>query len=331
MLAFGTAVLLALSVQDKGHFEKKVLPVLVRHCFKCHQAPYTQNGKTLKPKSGLRFDGRGWILKGGSEKVLTPGKPAASPMYARAALPPDHEDRMPNKGKPVPKAELVVLRDWIQKGADFGSWYGARGGVEVKGAPLEKPTVLKKPARVVMLERLARRLAPLPKRTIEDAATASGGFITPIIPGSPLLRVEFLSREVETGDRQVEALRPLARHITHISLARTHITNAALQTLSSFRNLTRLDLRKTKVTDSGLLRLSTLTEIRSLNLFGTGITDSGLQVLRASSHLEAVYLRETKVTQAGVERLQRRHPDAKVVHAFIAPKVRRQPDEDRRR
>ena len=332
MLAFGAAFLLALSAQSETHFEKKILPILVRHCFKCHQAPYTQNGKTLKPKSGLRLDGRGWILQGGKDdKVLTPGNPAASPMYGLAALPPDHEDRMPNKGNPVSRAELVILKDWIQKGADFGSWYGAHGGVEVKGSPLGKPAPLKKAPRVVMLERLARRLTPLKQRTIDEVAKASGGFITPINPGSPLLRVEFLSRELETGDRQIEALEPLARHITHISLARTHITDAALKTIASFRNLTRLDLRQTKVTDSGMMRLTKLGEIRSLNLFGTGISDSGLRALRSSRHLEAVYLRDTKVTQAGVERLQKSHPDAKVVHAFVAPKIRRQPNDDRRR
>src|SRR4051794_25871059 len=49
-------------------FEKKIRPVLVEHCYKCHSA----DAKKIKGK--LRLDSRAWLLKGGdSGPALVPG------------------------------------------------------------------------------------------------------------------------------------------------------------------------------------------------------------------------------------------------------------------
>jgi len=105
-------------------FEKRVLPILKERCFSCHQAPTTgADGRAVKPKAGLRLDGRGWILKGSDERaVLTPGDPAKSRLYSLTVLPADHEDRMPSKGDPLTKEQTATLRLWIAQGAAFGSW-----------------------------------------------------------------------------------------------------------------------------------------------------------------------------------------------------------------
>src|SRR5437773_6744407 len=81
-------------------FETRVLPILRDRCFTCHEAAKTApDGRVVKPKAGLRLDGRGWILRGSDERaVLIPGDPAKSRLYSLTALPADHEDRMPSKG-----------------------------------------------------------------------------------------------------------------------------------------------------------------------------------------------------------------------------------------
>ena len=50
-------------------FEKRVRPVLVEHCYKCH------SDKTKEPKGGLRVDSRAALLEGGdSGTALEPGQ-----------------------------------------------------------------------------------------------------------------------------------------------------------------------------------------------------------------------------------------------------------------
>src|SRR5438105_12967520 len=52
-------------------FEKKVRPVLVKHCYSCHSAG------AEKLKGELRLDTRAGVLRGGaSGRVVVPGDPA---------------------------------------------------------------------------------------------------------------------------------------------------------------------------------------------------------------------------------------------------------------
>jgi len=112
-----TALLLALSLTgataqaspDVDHFEKKVRPLLVEHCYECHSAD-------KKIKGGLRLDHRGgWETGGDSGPALVPGDPDAS----RLILAVSYEDRdlkMPPKQK-LSTAEVETLRQWIASGA----------------------------------------------------------------------------------------------------------------------------------------------------------------------------------------------------------------------
>src|SRR5690348_16030570 len=82
-------------------FEKKVRPVLVEHCFKCHSG----QGKV---KGGMRLDSRAAMLKGGDNgPAVVPGTPEKSRLveavsYKNADL------TMPPKGK-LPDAALADL------------------------------------------------------------------------------------------------------------------------------------------------------------------------------------------------------------------------------
>jgi hypothetical protein len=94
------------------HFEKKVRPVLVKHCYRCHSA------KSEKLKGGLRVDGREALLKGGdSGPAVVPGEPDRSRLitalrYADVAL------QMPPKGK-LPAAVIADLTQWVKQGAPW--------------------------------------------------------------------------------------------------------------------------------------------------------------------------------------------------------------------
>ncbi|WP_020468695.1 PSD1 and planctomycete cytochrome C domain-containing protein [Zavarzinella formosa] len=95
-------------------FEKKIRPVLIEHCAKCHSAEKKQ------AKGGFRLDSRAEILKGGrSGPGAVSGDPAAS-LLMRAVRGTDKELKMPPEGEPPLNADQIRdLAAWIQMGLPF--------------------------------------------------------------------------------------------------------------------------------------------------------------------------------------------------------------------
>lgn len=93
---------------DVEFFEKKIRPVLVEHCYKCHAA------EAKKLKGGLRLDTRDGVRAGGdSGPAVVPGKPHES-LLLKAIRYEEHE--MPPAGK-LPEAIIADVETWIKHGA----------------------------------------------------------------------------------------------------------------------------------------------------------------------------------------------------------------------
>ncbi len=91
-------------------FEKKVRPVLVEHCFKCHGSQ--------KQWGSLRLDSREGLLRGGdSGAAIVPGKPQES-LLVRAIRHEDPDLKMPKDSK-LPERQIADLVRWIEMGAPF--------------------------------------------------------------------------------------------------------------------------------------------------------------------------------------------------------------------
>ena len=95
-------------------FEKKIRPVLVERCYKCHSAEAEKNEK-LKGK--LRLDLRVGVRgRGESGQVaVVPGKPDESNLY-RAVTYLDSELVMPPKSR-LAKSVVADFKQWIEMGA----------------------------------------------------------------------------------------------------------------------------------------------------------------------------------------------------------------------
>ncbi|MBO0699988.1 MAG: DUF1549 domain-containing protein, partial [Zavarzinella sp.] len=92
-------------------FEKKVRPVLVEHCFKCHG-----DLKGKEPKDGLRLDNRAAMLKGGDDgPAVVPGAPDKSRLIEAVRFQ-NPDLQMPPKGK-LPDAAVADLTAWVKAGA----------------------------------------------------------------------------------------------------------------------------------------------------------------------------------------------------------------------
>ncbi len=99
---------------DEGleFFEKKIRPVLVERCYKCHSS------ETAKPKGGLRLDRQASVLQGGdSGAALVPGKSDESLLMKAISwsgvvseMPPDRK---------LPDQVLADFREWVARGAAF--------------------------------------------------------------------------------------------------------------------------------------------------------------------------------------------------------------------
>jgi hypothetical protein len=106
------ACTLSVSAADPGtdFFEKKVRPVLVEHCYKCHSAAAKQ------PKGGLALDSHAGLRTGGeSGPAVVPGKPQDS-LLLKAVRYTDDGLRMPPKGK-LPDGVVADLEKWVAMGA----------------------------------------------------------------------------------------------------------------------------------------------------------------------------------------------------------------------
>jgi hypothetical protein len=91
-------------------FEKKVRPVLVKHCYSCHSA------KAKKVKAELRLDTRDGVRKGGtSGPAIVPGDPAKS-LLVQAVRHAEPTLKMPPEAKLKPE-EIADLEAWVKMGA----------------------------------------------------------------------------------------------------------------------------------------------------------------------------------------------------------------------
>ncbi len=111
-------------------FEKKIRPLLVKHCYECHA--HDKAGDS----GNFAVDSRAGLLKGGDRgPVLAAGKPEVS-LFLRAIKYGDPKLQMPPEGK-LPDAEIELLANWITGGA-FVPEYGV--AAQSRGREIDWPS-----------------------------------------------------------------------------------------------------------------------------------------------------------------------------------------------
>ncbi len=102
-----SVVLLALLAAQtpEQFFERKVAPILTKRCLPCHNRDLNNAGLSFQDPATLQH-------------VLVPGKPDESRLIE--TLRHEGQVQMP-PGPPLPKKEIEVLREWVRRGAVFGT------------------------------------------------------------------------------------------------------------------------------------------------------------------------------------------------------------------
>jgi hypothetical protein len=97
--------------QDMAFFEKKIRPVLMKHCYECHSS---ESGKA---KGGLLVDSRHGLQTGGDTgPAIVPGN-AEESLLLRAIKHEDPDLEMPPKSPALPKSMIADFEFWIKSGA----------------------------------------------------------------------------------------------------------------------------------------------------------------------------------------------------------------------
>jgi len=92
------------------HFERRIRPLLHRHCYECH------SGDAKVVQGGLRLDRRDLLLAGGdSGPAVIPGHPRESLLVASLRHAGDGLD-MPPRGR-LPQSDIDLVVDWVARGA----------------------------------------------------------------------------------------------------------------------------------------------------------------------------------------------------------------------
>lgn len=98
------------TAEQREFFENRIRPVLIEHCYECHNS-------IKKADGGLAIDHRAALLKGGDEgAIVVPGKPKESRLLAILR----HEAdgiKMPKGGAKLSNSVLADFEQWIAMGA----------------------------------------------------------------------------------------------------------------------------------------------------------------------------------------------------------------------
>lgn len=291
-----------------------VAPILERRCVQCH--------KEGKAKGKYRMDTYDLLVKGGKEGPgLEPGNSAESNILVRINLPEDDDEHMPPEGKPdIEEPELVVLKWWIDQGAD----------------PVKKVADFQVPAEV---KSAMDKLAAIPQSTAgakaatpaepahatakgpDEALKANVAGLSKEFPGaisfesqqSDALTFTAVSLRGKLDDEAFGKLGPVLPHLSTVDLSATKITDKSVAALEPAKQLRMVRLSETGVTDSAIDTLVKLPALESVNFYGTKVTDAGVLKLSALPNLKRLYLWQTPVTPEGIKAIKEKMPKVEVI------------------
>jgi hypothetical protein len=278
----------AASTTPDPKFLTLVLPLIKDRCFDCHGPD--------KQKGDLRLDTPEGIRKGGkSGPVVVVGQPDKSQMFVSVSLPPDDDDIMPPKGKPLTEAQAGYIRRWILDGARLGDgqkWPGEDKFVSMGGAgdePLPDGVTMPDPA---FLEQLR-------SDGIEVLAVTGSG---------AMLEIGLTHADRPAGQMRLDQLAPIVKNIQSLDLKKTKVSDDDLTILEDMTSLTKLNLALTKVGDPSMSHIRRLEDLEYLNLYGTEVSDRSVTYIKDLKKLTKLFLWNSKVTENGVAKLKKELP-----------------------
>jgi len=208
---------------------------------------------------------------------------------------------MPSKGDLLTKAQIDLIKTWIDQGAPWPDDAVAKAPSEA--APSSDPTRLP-------------TFKPSPAELAAVAKFEAAGFLVRPIAANLIWReANFHLQGSSVSDTNIAALKDILS-LVELNLGGTKVTDAGLRHIAGLTNLMKLHLEHTLVTDKGLALLAKLSQLTYLNLYDTAVSDQGLAQLNSLKSLRQLYLWQTKVTTKGAAELQKTLPELQISRGF---------------
>lgn len=284
-----------------------VVPVFEAKCISCHNES--------RAKGEFSMASFEMILKGGESgnKGIVAGIADSSEVYKRIVLPEYHEDRMPPEGKmPMTSSEVMLLRSWINKGADVKMKMADAAGDSTMSTALDQVLPeLKKykrkqqiaAARDEQLDRELQKIAFRLNVVIEKDTASDEG----------LYAVAMKFPPASLSGEQLAELAPYGNAFSKLSLVASGIGDDGLYQISKMLNVKSLYLQKTGITGNGLVHLRSMPNLEVLNVSYTKVDDKFALDLLKFPALREVYLFQTNTTPQVAKALQAHKPGLAVL------------------
>lgn len=266
-------------VLDREHWQSAPLyqevinPILQQHCNSCH------NPKSKK--GNLVLSNPDYIAKGGKGgMVINNNVLGHSTLLTRMLLPLEDKEHMPPKGKRQPsKAEINLIRMWVESGASFEMQLYTAGITEQmieQYFPKEQDDLYPN--------------IDIPKWDQGKVAElkASGLLVEPISQESNLLKVSLINRSKDQPFL-IETLFPVAANIAVLDLSAEKLNDRIWADLIRFENLAILKLNHVSVNGAGITDLNKLKQLKRLYLNYSSIQLDSLVALSEHVSLQGIY------------------------------------------
>ncbi|MCB0653717.1 MAG: chitobiase/beta-hexosaminidase C-terminal domain-containing protein [Saprospiraceae bacterium] len=294
-------VLLEGKIEDIKLYEQVIVPVFKMKCTSCHNPEKLKGELLLTTKEG--------ILKGGKTGAfLLPGDAAHSLVMERIALPKMEKEHMPPKGKvQLNNEEIMLLKWWIDEGADFEKTVGAMN------PPPEIMDLLKK-YKTGSTPSPTANLKPVDEKLLKTMRS-KGILLNPQDENGILFEAN-LAYDSHVTREKINALKKISAHIVKLNFLSTNLDDELAREIRSFKNLQKLDLQHTDITSKGLTFLKKMNYLESLNLYATKIDDEAVPYLAALPALKHLYLWQSGISSEAVLTLQVKKPQLSIYHTI---------------
>jgi hypothetical protein len=283
-----------------------IQPILNKSCVKCHREE--------KSKGKFRMDTFELLVKGGKEgDGIEPGNALDSNIIFRAELPEDDDEHMPPEGKKdIEDHELLVVKWWIDQGADPLIKVGELELTDEIRDAIGKLDLTISPESEVEKEESDNPSDELLKTVTELGSEFPGG-LTFESQESSNLTFTGVSLRKNLTDENFAKLGSVIHKMVSVDLSATGITDRSVALLAPAESLRMIRLNETGITDASIDTLVKLQNLESVNLFGTKVTDEGVKKLSALPNLKRLYLWQTDVSEEAITDLQKALPEVEIV------------------
>lgn len=306
---------------SKNIYDSLIQPIFVAKCQECHGAQKSKGRLKLHTKKDFLIGG-----SGAGEDIVVKGNAEDSELIFRITLPKDDDEAMPpmedaGHYNPVTSQELDVLKGWISLGASFDLMISDMDEEKKESAYYMLKNMPKKLlSKSVALQQPKLPVVPAVSQAVMESLRKEGILVMPIAQNTNTVYVNASYAGKDFDDSKIALLKPIAKQLLWLNLARTGITDKGIATLKNFPLLTRLHLENTSISDTATVHLSKLSNLEYLNLYATKISDASVPSLQKLVQLKKIFLWQTKITQSGAEELRKHFVDSNEYDSLIAQK-----------